>query len=291
MITATRRCGCPPKDIFLSTPESPSKPCCCAHQSSPQHKPSAALPERSPRPEVKSVSEITGTGSPYKEIEAIINDNRMVLRIQKLPLQEEWDPPCDCGTGSPEEDRASATRPAAIESSTSAGSYSEGVVFRKAEEKSKPSSVHQERIVEPGGSSRRTITVVSHPDGETGPPGIVPAAALSEEDRREKRDKIERARTPRTIDLEENPNLFVLKIRRKSETAEGRENIDLEFRTPRPWMARPRALGKVTRPVIDRSLAREEEIRVEVGNKNGKRHSKGSNGKGRKEKKGKIGKK
>jgi len=41
-------------------------------------------------------SEIEASKQPYKEIEAIINDNRVILRLQTEKSQEEYEPPCDC---------------------------------------------------------------------------------------------------------------------------------------------------------------------------------------------------
>jgi hypothetical protein len=41
-------------------------------------------------------SEIVEKGLPYKEIEAIINDNSMIVRMQTEAPQLEFDPSCDC---------------------------------------------------------------------------------------------------------------------------------------------------------------------------------------------------
>ena len=40
------------------------------------------------------------------------------------------------------------------------------------------------------------------------------------------------------VNSEENPNIFVLKIKRKCEDGEKRHNLDLEFKAPRPWQKR-----------------------------------------------------
>lgn len=46
--------------------------------------------------EIVVPSEIEATQQPYKEIEAVINDNRMILRLQTEKPQQKYDPPCDC---------------------------------------------------------------------------------------------------------------------------------------------------------------------------------------------------
>lgn len=44
----------------------------------------------------------------------------------------------------------------------------------------------------------------------------------------------------RTTDKPENPNIFVLRVKRKSNSGDKSFDIDLEFKTPRPWSARKR---------------------------------------------------
>ena len=63
--------------------------------------------EEEPKPRI--YSEMATKGMPYKEIEAIINDNRVVVRIQKERPQEEFEPACDC------------LEPKAVDSNTSVG--------------------------------------------------------------------------------------------------------------------------------------------------------------------------
>ncbi|XP_011300234.1 uncharacterized protein [Fopius arisanus] len=112
-------------------------------------------------------------------MEIIINDNRMVLRIQRLPPspKEEWEPPCDCLPGG-------------------------------APQKTEP-------------QTQRVITaapIPPHQSTNQSPPLV----------------------SSRPIDLVDNPNMFLLKIRKRSETSDRkRENLDLEFRTPRPWLPKP----------------------------------------------------
>ena len=281
MILAGNKCGCPSKSFHQSYPSS--------HQTEPwinkkisnetlqQRHPNLDTKSKSPKIsektlKEKNVSEITRTGLPYKEIEAIINNNKMVLRIQKISTQEEWDPPCDCGT----------------ENFQKIEPYGDDVSFRKVNENASPSTVLQERTAEPGGSSRRTITVVSHPDSEN-PPNINPNPSKTEDNDKENKEKSRKI----PIDLEENPNLFILKIRRKSDCSEGRENIDLEFRTPRPWRPQPKILVKpIKRPSIPpvplpmledkRNSGMDEDIENEGNEKKQKNVKKQKNGKKKK---------
>lgn len=44
----------------------------------------------------------------------------------------------------------------------------------------------------------------------------------------------------RMTDEAENPNVFVLRVKRKSNNGDKRFDIDLEFKTPRPWSTRKR---------------------------------------------------
>ncbi|KAK0183397.1 hypothetical protein PV327_001443 [Microctonus hyperodae] len=131
-------------------------------------------------------SEIEESGQPYKSIEAIINNNRMILRIQKLPVQLQ-----------PEE--SSTTKRDGLEESFK----------HKSEAKS---------------------TYYPQPYNEL-PfpiPQNVPIIYSSQKSRDEQMNTIEKPI--------ENPNIFLLKIRKRSETRDRKkENIDLEFRTPRPW--------------------------------------------------------
>lgn len=64
----------------------------------------------------------------------------------------------------------------------------------------------------------------------------------------------------------ENPNIFLLKIRKRSETWDKKkENIDLEFRTPRPWPKPiPKPIPKKPR-IIEETLleVKQSEIIIE----------------------------
>ncbi|XP_043269379.1 uncharacterized protein [Venturia canescens] len=314
MIIATRRCGCTLKNVksegersgnrqnyFDQDPvrfeqyDSPLKDppirvcCCCGEQKTPdtcdtsdREKSTERIPQK--RRE-KNVSEMKKSKLPYKEIEAIINNNRVVLRIQKIAVQDEWDPPCDCNDESFNANKDSLDGDSRSENSLASASYGDDVVFRKVEDDAKPSSVLQESFLEPGGTPRRTITVVSHPNEEK-PPAI--PSISNDNDKRDRKEKKDRAEQPkvlaRPIELEENPNLFILKIRKKSDSSEGRENIDLEFRTPRPWLPKPKIIRRPkSRAVVKQPVPiPEEKIEVPDNVRVLKRASKGKQGKRKK---------
>lgn len=57
----------------------------------------------------------------------------------------------------------------------------------------------------------------------------------------------------------QNPNVFLLKIKKRSETWDKRkEFIDLEFRTPRPWP--PRTIQKKTKKLVQNNLIDAKQI-------------------------------
>ncbi|XP_076295570.1 uncharacterized protein LOC143216428 [Lasioglossum baleicum] len=202
MIVATNQCGCPPKKQ-----DPPCSPCCVPNQrekskpeigcsssknlksilSRPKIQESSCCPIKPPEPEKIQVrkihSEIAARGLPYKELEAIINDNKLVLRTQKEPPTEEFDPPCDCT-----EDPRSK-------------------VIREGKEQSQI-------------SDNRTLTLFPR-DSKVG------------EENGTKQRTVEEPRPP-TRSLEENPNIFRLRVKKTSKNG---QNIDFEFRTPRPWSA------------------------------------------------------
>lgn len=75
--------------------------------------------------------------------------------------------------------------------------------------------------------------------------------------------------TPRPIDLVENPNIFLLKIRKRSLTADKRrENIDLEIRIPRPF--KPKPIEKIKKqkvmeaPLISEQVIEKTESEKEI---------------------------
>ncbi|XP_076650278.1 uncharacterized protein LOC143357642 [Halictus rubicundus] len=206
MIIATRPCGCLPKKE-----DPPCPPCCVPYQrrkskskvgcgpskslksilSRPKVQEPGCCPIKPPEPEKVQVSkicsEITKRGLPYKELEAIINDNKLVIRTQTEPPLEEFDPPCDC---------------------------TEDPRSKIVEEEKK-----QEQI-----SDNRTLTLFPQTSNPT------------EEETGNNRKKVEGPPRPPKA-LEQNPNIFRLRVKKR--TKDG-QNIDLEFRTPRPWSAKMR---------------------------------------------------
>lgn len=320
MIIATRKCGCTLKNAPSEVKKSSNKEeyhdenlfaydqnysslndppvrrcCCCGERETPETRDAndreKSAKEAPKKPREKNVSEITKSKLPFKEIEAIINNNRMVLRIQKVAVQDEWDPPCDCDDENSKGNKSSLDGDVRSENSMPSDLYGDNVLFRKVEDHLKPSSVLRENFLEPGGTPRRTITVVSHPNEEK-PPAISSAGQETDKkDKKDNKDKTEKPKSlPRPIELEENPNLFILKIRRKSDCSEGRENIDLEFRTPRPWLPQPKIVRRPKpRPVIKQPVPIPEEKIQPVANvpvlKRSSKDKKGKRKKGGKKKK------
>ncbi|XP_076678150.1 uncharacterized protein LOC143374129 [Andrena cerasifolii] len=211
MIVATHKCGCPPKEE-----KPPCSPCCssgkttkakrpslptrpeCSCCKKPRLQPMVSLPKILQPPPCcptkpsgsssdlcapKVRSEIAEKGLPYKELEAVINNNRVVIRTQKEVPRQEYDPPCDC-----------------IEDS------------QPAEQAPK----EDEDSV--GSSKNRTVTLFPSPREDD--PYDDATSYTTEADEPPK--------------VEENPNIFRLRVRKKSRASDG-YNIDLEFRTPRPW--------------------------------------------------------
>ncbi|KAK0078476.1 hypothetical protein PV325_002445 [Microctonus aethiopoides] len=162
--------------------------------------------------EAKISSEIEESGQPYKSIEAIINNNRMILRIQKLAVQLQ-----------PEESQ-----------STKYDGLEESI-----EKKSKAKLTYYQQ------SNNESSLPIPHD---------IPIIYSSQKSRDERANIIEKPI--------ENPNIFLLKIRKRSETWDKKkENIDLEFRTPRPW---PKPIPKKPR-IIEETLleVKQSEIIIE----------------------------
>ncbi|TGZ57056.1 Uncharacterized protein DBV15_10878 [Temnothorax longispinosus] len=176
--------------------------------------------ERAPTDKV--VSKIVGKEQPYKEIEAIINDNRVIIRMQKEPVKEEYDPPCEC-----------IGQVASKESALNQRKCDDGVVFDMAhgnlelcrtsrEDESAPS---MEKTCEEAGC--RTVTLY---------PSVKDDARGASTAYRMEGREVKRSKMVRPIDLEENPNIFLLRIRKHCDSGDKRQTIDLEFRAPRPWL-------------------------------------------------------
>lgn len=171
-------------------------------------------------PTKKIVSEIVKKGQPYKEIEAIFNDNRVVIRTQKEPIEEEYDPPCEC----------IGQDTAAKESTSSLKKCDDGVVFEmptgnlelcrtpRAEASLIKKTCDQE------GTGCRTMSLYPNIKNDYIPTSV---------NERVKKSNIQNKQ--KSLNLEENPNIFVLRIRNHSSNNDKKQKIDFEFRAPRPW--------------------------------------------------------
>ncbi|XP_017886286.1 uncharacterized protein LOC108628703 [Ceratina calcarata] len=210
MIVATHKCGCPPPS------DESCLPCCASAKSreKPRDRDCPTIPYSVPRPvtpqpeieqapsaccpvdpcesyeeEKKDVrSEIAESGLPFKELEAVINENRLVIRTQDEPVRPEFDPPCDC--------------------------VEDTLPKRKTEE-----------IGITPAAGKRTIT-------------LYPQVKNSDPDVRERRPRAHEQAydaRPRTIDQEENPNIFLLRVKKRKTEGDKKFSVDLEFRTARPW--------------------------------------------------------
>lgn len=73
-----------------------------------------------------------------------------------------------------------------------------------------------------------------HPD----PKIEVPISSYERTDIGRKDTKNKKVMPLPTINPEENPNIFVLKIKRKCKGKDIKQNLDLEFKSPRPWRKR-----------------------------------------------------
>ncbi|XP_076240937.1 uncharacterized protein LOC143183298 [Calliopsis andreniformis] len=210
MIVATHKCGCPPKEE-----KPPCSPCCASRKkvsittptytdsegpcfkksrlrsilSTPKiEEPQCCPTEPDTSSELDSRkirSEIAEKGLPYKELEAVFNDNRLVIRTQKEPPRPEYDPPCDC------------------------------------DEDSRPPAEDEEQD-QAQSSGNRTVTLFPRPRSP-------PSRKDDKDSKEEKQAKL--------IEREENPNIFLLKVKRKGRDG---NNIDLEFKAPRPWSLKKR---------------------------------------------------
>ncbi|XP_054011577.1 uncharacterized protein LOC128894123 [Hylaeus anthracinus] len=234
MIVATHKCGCPPKE------KPPCSPCCASRERAKGKRPArSGWPEKpeivvptccpikpedtSPYSSRKIRSEIVDAGLPYKELEAVINDNRLVIRTQKEPVKEEYEPPCDC-VEDPRPGRTSVDRTEQMQS-----------------------------------SGNRTVTLYPR----------VHSLDESLNSDEETDEESETAKVRSTL-VEENPNIFLLRVKKRSRRG---QNIDLEFRIPRPWSTKKRMeyCKDVYRPPVDEETRMAvSEVSVDARNIQGK---------------------
>ena len=209
-------------------------------------------------------------GLPYKEIEAIINNNRLAIRVQKASSQKnEWDPPCDCNEDS---------ETPLSKGKSNLSQNSNNVIFRKVD------------LNQCNQNPCRNITVYPQPDSEVNPDPNTKKSLSENEDASKLTNDVKDETTPanqkknippklkiRSIDLEENPNIFLLKIKKICKNGDGKYNIDLEFRAPRPWLPKPPDKKPIPPPQVEQSENKREENITK--NKKGKKDKKSKKGK------------
>ncbi|XP_003428120.1 uncharacterized protein LOC100679966 [Nasonia vitripennis] len=221
MILSAHKCGCPVHDLpqisqtsFFNPSFTSLKTCesetsvlaeCDENESTSGCDTESEIEE--PKPTL--VSEIASKGLPYKEIEAVFNNSRIVMRIQKERPKEEFDPPCDCIDLSRTKSQSDNKIPCKND-----------YVFQKASE------------------ACRTVSVYPHPDPKNTDAHSSKSEKLDKRDDAKKGSSVKEQSKLPTVNPEENPNIFVLKIRRKCETGDKKHSLDLEFKTPRPWRKR-----------------------------------------------------
>lgn len=221
MMLATYNCGCPPPSKPSCSPccetagpekissiKQPPKPTDCPESSCCQKRP---LKPVIPQPKIKEPppccpvkpssmyeferpsklrSDIEEKGLPYKQMEVMINDNKVVLRTQKEFKKPEYDPPCEC---------IEDTQP-------------------KVEE---ANDIEQAQV--PGS---RTVTL--YPKVKV---GEVPA----EGDMKTKDEAV-----MEKPEKEQNPNLFMFKMKKVSGMGDKAIQIDFQFKVARPWSLQKR---------------------------------------------------
>ncbi|XP_029675697.1 uncharacterized protein LOC115243121 [Formica exsecta] len=177
-------------------------------------------------PTDKIVSEIVRKRQPYKEIEAVINDNRVIIRMHKESVKEEYDPPCEC-----------VGQVDVKESASNLKKCDDGIAFDMANgslelcRTSREDTSSMKKIRDREETGCRTLMLYPNvKDGDN--IGQISAASHLESERNR------RSKVKRLIDLEENPNIFLLRIRKHCDSGDKKQKIDLEFRAPRPWLPR-----------------------------------------------------
>lgn len=122
----------------------------------------------------------------------------------------------------------------------------------------------------------RTINVFPHPDPKAPVVAKTSDIELPLKPKRAEKKQPEVVLPP--VNPEDNPNIFVLRIKRKCKRGEKvHHNLNLEFKTPRPWKIEEQ-------PEEEQVVCVEEEDKE---NKNGKGKGKGKKGKKKGGKKGK----
>ncbi|XP_011140280.1 uncharacterized protein LOC105183683 [Harpegnathos saltator] len=155
------------------------------------------------------VSEIVRKSQPYKEIEATFNDNHVIIRMHKEPNQEEYNPPCEC---------VGQTATTKI-SMSSLKKCDDGVSFEMNNGDLELCRIPQEDASSADKSlsekemSCRTIK-------------LYPEA-----------DKDIKAKVENSTERNDNPNIFILRIKKWCDSGDKKHKVDFEFRAPRPWQS------------------------------------------------------
>ncbi|KOX80125.1 hypothetical protein WN51_08301 [Melipona quadrifasciata] len=225
MMVATYKCGCPPTE---------KKPCC---------KPCA-----SGRSTVKILEEPPASlGDCPKS--ACCNKRALKPTVSQPKVEEP--PPC-CPTIAPDSKEFERPRKLRSEIAEKGLPYNEmevaindnRLVIRSQKEEvtpkydppcdcvddSQPVRRLDDEIDQPPVPGTRTVTLYP----QTG------MQKLNERDVNESPKERTTDKVARTTDEAENPNVFVLRVKRKSNNGDKRFDIDLEFKTPRPWSTRKR---------------------------------------------------
>lgn len=219
MMLATYNCGCPPPSKLPCSPccetanpekiSSSKNPADCSESSCCQKRPlTPVVPPPQPKIEEpppccpvkpssmyeferpsKLRSDIEEKGLPYKQMEVMINNNKVVLRTQKEYKKPEFDPPCDCV------------------------------------EDAQPKVEEEDEFDKPQVPGSRTVT-------------LYPKAKVGEvvEGNSKKKDEAHKEK----CEKEENPNLFMFKMKKISDVGDKEVQIDFHFRVARPWSLQKR---------------------------------------------------
>lgn len=207
-------------------------------------------PEMERVPTDRIVSEIVRKGQPYKEIEAVINDNRVIIRMHKEPVREEYDPPCECVGQTDVKESASSLKEC----------DDGGVAFDMANgslelcRTSREDASSMKKICDREETGCRTLML--YPNVKDGDDIGKISSASHLESEKVRRSKVKR----RLIDLEENPNIFLLRIRKHCDSGDKKQKIDLEFRAPRPWLPRNGKKEELLADLTEKFEEHEDEV-------------------------------
>jgi len=248
LVQTTYKCGCPEPlsltklDKLRDFLKEPCSPCCPPPPKSCESKAISARSATSewkrsssgrhvcaedevPSTTKKVVSHIVKKGQPYKEIEAIFNGNRVIIRTQREPLSEKFDPPCECiDDKSSEENLTRQEGDVAFHMDQGSLELQRGRTTSEETDCKKP--LCRTITLYPEAEAPHVVDHIAHHAAHH----AVHHVAHEAQEVQVKKDPMEK----RPIDLEENPNIFLLRIRKHS-SGNKTQKLDFEFRAPRPW--------------------------------------------------------